>query len=136
MIKELEKTHSVISNWSQVRPILDTFGPPSLQELREVSLRKFQAAGFPTHKSEEFKYTSLRAIEETEFRPGYGATVSRVEWRQTLLGKIDAITIAFVNGEYAPELSDVQRLPEGAMLLPLQEALEVDQDNLLIVPIR
>lgn len=125
---ELERANSLIANWSTVRPILDTFGPPSLQELRDESLRNFERVGFPTNKTEEFKYTPLRPIEEAEFGPAYGALVSKQELRSTPLGKLESATLAFVNGEYAPELSDVQGLPEGAMLLPLQEALEVDQE--------
>jgi len=128
MIGQLEKTHPLISNWHFVRKIIDTYGPPSLQALREESIRKFQAAGFPTHKSEEFKYTSLKPLEETDLQPSYGATLTRQEWRKTLLGKAEAPILTFVNGQYAPELSDVQGLPEGAMLLPLNTALEVDQD--------
>jgi Fe-S cluster assembly protein SufD len=128
MVEQLERTHSLVSNWREVKPLLDTYGPPSLQELRTESLRRFKLAGLPNHKAEEYKYTSLRAIDETQFKNGYGAIVSKADIRQTVLGKLDAITLAFVNGQYAPELSDVQRLPAGAMVLPLQEALEVDQD--------
>jgi Fe-S cluster assembly protein SufD len=128
MIDELERTHSLITNWQVARKLNDTYGPPSLQALREESIRKFQSIGFPTGKSEEFKYTSLRPLEETQFQPGYGATVTRQEWRKTLLGKTEGPVLAFVNGQYAPELSDTQGLPEGAMLLPLNVGLEVDQD--------
>ena len=128
MISELERTHTLISNWRQVRGLLDTYGPPSLQDLRESSIRRFESERFPTHKTEEYKYTSLRPIEETDFKPAYGATVSKAEVRATPFGKLEAITLTFVNGEYAPELSQLQPLPEGALLLPLQEALEQEQD--------
>src|SRR5947209_7554417 len=124
MIQELEKAYSLVENWRDVRALLATYGPPALQQLREKSLRRFEGVGFPTHKTEEYKYTSLRPIEETEFKPAYGATVSKAEARETCLGKVEAITLAFVNGEYAPELSNIQALPEGAILLPMQEALE------------
>jgi Fe-S cluster assembly protein SufD len=128
MIEQLEKTHPLISNWRTFRALLDTYGPPSLSERREEAIRKFQVAGFPTHKSEEFKYTSLRTLEETQFEPAYGATVTRQEWRKTLLGKIEGPVLMFVNGQYAPELSDVQGLPEGALFMPLNVALEADQE--------
>ena len=128
MVNQLVEPHSLVKSWRQVRGLLETYGPPSLQDLREESIARFEQAGWPTHKSEEYKYTPLRAIEETTFVPAYGATVSRVELRQTPLGRTEAITLAFVNGEYAPELSNVQGLPEGARLLPLQEALEQNQD--------
>ena len=117
-----------ISNWRTVRSILSTYGPPSLEALREESIRQFESVGFPTHKTEEYKYTSLRPIEETDFKPAYGAIVSKAEMRATPLGKLDAIRIAFINGEYAPELSEIQALPEGVLLLPLQDALEQEQE--------
>lgn len=128
MIEQIDKAHSLVSNWHTFQALFDSYGPPSLSERREEAIRKFQAAGFPTHKNEEFKYTSLRPIEETLFEPAYGATVTRQEWRKTLLGKMDGPVLMFVNGQYAPELSDVQGLPDGALFMPLNTALEVDQD--------
>jgi Fe-S cluster assembly protein SufD len=128
MLDQLEKPHSLVSNWSDLKGLLRTYGPPSLQGLREESIRKFEAVGFPTHKSEEFKYTSLRALQETPLKPAYGAIVAKNDWRKTPIGRLEAANLVFVNGEYTPELSDVQGLPEGVILMPLQEALEVDQD--------
>jgi Fe-S cluster assembly protein SufD len=128
MIGQLEKTNSLIENWRLVRDLNDSYGPPSLHVLREESIARFRQKGFPTHKDEEFKYTSLRAVEETQWQPSYGATVTKPDWRKTLLGKVEAPLLVFVNGQYAPELSDVQGLPTDSLLLPLNEALEVDQD--------
>jgi len=131
MIQELEKAYSLIDNWRELNALLATYGPPSLQAFRQKNLERFEGVGWPTHKTEEYKYTSLRPIEETHFKPAYGATVSKNEVRATPLGKIEAVRIAFVNGEYAPELSDIQALPDGVILLPFQEALESHQDLVL-----
>lgn len=127
----LEKPLSLVANWKQLRRLLDSYGPPSLVEFREQAIAKFEGKGFPTTKDEEFKYTPLRGLSETEFVPAYGATVSKADVRATVLGKIEGVTLGFVNGQYAPELSDVQGLPEGAYVLPFSEAFEADQDLLM-----
>ncbi|RYG49598.1 Fe-S cluster assembly protein SufD [bacterium] len=61
-------------------------------------------------------------LEEARFAPAYGATVDRTQLATTLTGKIDAITLAFVNGQYAPELSSADSLPDGVVVMPLDEA--------------
>ena len=116
MIDLKTRPHSVISNWDLVKGILETFGPAKLQSLRETSLREWEEVGFPTHKDEEFKYFSLRALDEAQFKPAYGALVDRFEVSQTTVGDIDAITVGFINGEYAPEISSDHLLPAGVFV--------------------
>ncbi len=128
------RPHSVISNWDLVKGILETYGPAKLQSLRETSLRAWEEVGFPTHRDEEFKYFSLRALDEAQFKPAYGAIVDRFEVLQTVVGDVDAITVAFINGEYAPEISTDYLWPEGVFVGSLRDAYtfcpEVVEDHL------
>ena len=105
MTKLSERPHSLIENFGKLKSLLATRGPASLQSMREIAFDKFEFVGLPTIKDEEFKYVSMRALEEGKFAPAYGATIDRREFETTRLGNIDAITVAFVNGEFAPELS-------------------------------
>ncbi len=118
------RPHSLIENWSKLRSLLSVSGPSWLDQFRERHFRMFEAAGFPTAKVEEFKYLSLRELAEGRFEPAYGATVTRAQVEATPLGKLDAITVAFVNGQYAPELSSVQALPEGVFIGSLEDAFD------------
>jgi len=122
MIDLLIKPHSLIRNHELVRGILATDSPEWLRSVRAEALRKFESVGLPTTKDEEFKYTPLRALHETDFAPAYGSTIARAEVEKTTLGKFEAITLAFVNGEYSPELSTQQILGKGVVIAPLSEA--------------
>jgi Fe-S cluster assembly protein SufD len=131
MLELTEKPHSLIENHQAVRGILGTYGPASLQEMRDRSLREFMEAGIPTTKDEEWKYTSLRIVEEGQFKPAYGATVYREEIEATALGNIDGLTLTFVNGEHAPELSTEHALPAGVIVSSLRDALESHEELVL-----
>lgn len=120
----LTRPNFLVENYPLVRDLLATFGPESLRERREQAFRAFELVGLPTHKDEEFKYLSLRALEETRFSPAYGAFIERDEISKTPLGELDAITLTFVNGQHAPELSTEDSLPEGVVVGTLAQAFE------------
>jgi Fe-S cluster assembly protein SufD len=119
-----EKPNSLISNHEQLRGILGTYGPAELQRLRDEALERYMRAGLPTHRDEEFKYTPLHELRDVEFLPAYGANVFREDLKSTAVGEIEAITLAFINGEYAPEISTEGVLPEGVIFCSLRDALE------------
>ena len=54
--------------------------------------------------------------------PAYGANIFREDLKETLAGKIEAATLGFVNGEFAPEISTEQVLPDGVAFCTLQDA--------------
>jgi Fe-S cluster assembly protein SufD len=62
-------------------------------------------------------------LKENEYKPSYGATVDRIEFGSTPVGKVDAATIVFVNGQEAPELAVPRNLPSGVFVGPLKQAL-------------
>lgn len=121
---------SLVENFDMVRDLLRTQGPEHLQERRERALREFQCRGVPTQKDEEFKYVSLRALEEGRFGPAYGATVDRHQLSLTPLGRLEAITITFLNGEFAPELSTAHALPASLFVGTLNDAFEVGEEGI------
>ncbi len=114
-----------------VRDLLRTHGPDSLVGLRERSFEKFQRRGIPTTKYEEFKYVSLRVLDEGRFGPAYGAVLDRFQLEQTPLGALDAITVTFVNGEYAPELSSAHVLPDLVFVGTLRDGFAVHEEVVL-----
>jgi len=128
MIDLKTNTHSLIENFELMKGLLATYGPESLHMLRERGFRSYSEFGIPTTKDEEFKYLSLRALEEGEFKPAYGATLDRYQLEKTVIGHIDAITVAFVNGEHAPELSTDHILPEGCFVGSIKDGLVLHEE--------
>src|SRR5579862_3145619 len=131
MIDLTTRPHSLLENFDMVRELLRTYGPDSLVDLRDRSFQEFQRFGIPTTQVEEFKYLSLKVLEEGRFRPAYGAILDRHQLEQTPLGALDAITVTFLNGEYAPELSSAHALPEGVFVGTLRDAFLTHEEVVL-----
>ena len=113
-----EKPHSLIANHDQIRGLLATYGPPALQRLRDDALERYAKVGLPTHKDEEFKYTPLVDLREMEFLPAYGSNIFRDDLANTTVGKIEGITLAFANGEFAPSSPPKASCPKGSSSRP------------------
>lgn len=130
MIDLKERMHSLIENHNQVNALLASLGPAAWSEKRTAALGRFESAGIPNHKDEEWKYTPLNRLKETEYKPAYGATVSREQFATTPVGNVDAATIVFVNGEEAPEMAIPRNLPNGVFVGTLQQAWDEIPDVL------
>lgn len=115
---------SLLACREPIAGLLSTFGPREFQSVRDAGLLEFETLGVPTTKHEEWKYTPLRALEEIEWEAAYGANIYRPEIEKTPLGSLKAITLTFVNGQYAPELSTEQVLQGGAVVCNLEDGFE------------
>lgn len=85
--------------------------------LRRAAFARFEAAGLPTRRIEEWKFTGLEALARTAFAPAAAvppASLTRAEAAR-LAAVPGAVHLVFVNGAFAPALSD--DLPEGVALL-------------------
>lgn len=107
-------------------------GTEEVKALRTRALEAFRRQGFPTTRDEDWKYTNLAAIEREAFQPA--AAVPSIECGDLPLLPFadgEAIRLVFVNGRYAPYLSDV---PDGAMdgLTIASLAHAVDQQERVI----
>lgn len=118
-----EKTLSLVANFETVKDILSLTGPESLKDVRAAALAKFAAVGIPTTRDEEFKYLPLNRLRETEYQPAYGSTLSEEDLAELPLAKLDGPYLTLVNGEFAPELSNISGLPNGVRVMALSEAL-------------
>ncbi len=122
---------SLIEDHAVVARLLSAHTPPALADVRERAYQAFAATGLPTTKDEEFRYVSFRALEDGGFKPAYGANLERSEAEAAPLGGVDAITVTFVNGQHAPELSSVDVLPDGVFVGTLADAFEGDADRVM-----
>lgn len=103
-------------------------GLPWLATLRRAGLERFAAGGLPTPRTEDWKYTNLRALEAQEFVPApMSATVNGVEAGAlpSLLPQGQAAhRLVFVNGRLRTDLSDAGALPKGVVIAGLADLLE------------
>ena len=106
---------------------------------REEAFRFFEATGLPSRRVEAFKYTDLRAAI-TEAAPPAEAP-SEDAARAAVAGvkgfaEVEAARLTFVNGHLVAALSDLDRIPEGVTVAPLNEALAQGDARLkLLAPV-
>ncbi len=102
--------------------------PAWLQDVRRKAIARFRETGFPTLKTEAWKYTNLAPITRSRFRPaallpGDGLPPDRLE--PVMFGKFEGSELVFVNGRPSrPRI--VRGLPEGARVSSLAQALRED----------
>jgi len=94
--------------------------PAFLRELRIRAAGRFSELGFPTPRLEEWRFTNLRRIVETPYAIQRNGSARRDVDPRRIAG---AHRLAVVDGRYRADLSEVDDLPHGAVLMGLGEAL-------------
>lgn len=93
---------------------------------REEAFKFFEATGLPSRRVEAFKYTDLRAaiIEAAPpaEAPALDAAKAAVAAARAFAG-IEAVRLTFVNGHLIAALSDLDRVPTGVTVTPINEAM-------------
>jgi Fe-S cluster assembly protein SufD len=100
--------------------------PRWLGQLRERGFVRFCEAGFPTTKHEDWRFTNVNAIAQESFELANGSPAVAAATIESLRIPGAACYLVFVNGRFAPELSDYAGLPQGVQVTSLAEALESD----------
>jgi Fe-S cluster assembly protein SufD len=104
--------------------------PATVQSMRSAAFDQFRRLGFPTTKNEDWHYTSVAPIVEHDYLhiTTPSGDVQRTALAPFTFGHDDWHTLVFVNGRYAPELSNNDDLPAGVRLLDLQSAWRESPD--------
>jgi len=102
-------------------------GPAWLDVRRRAARASFADAGFPHRRVEAWRYTDLsRLIAKTDWQPAvpHEGAVLVPEGRSNPFAAIASHKLVFVNGFFRPDLSELEGLPTGVEILPLEAALE------------
>jgi len=103
---------------------------PWLTGLRQEAFRRFENLGFPTTRQEEWRFTNVKCIAETEFAL---AEIPPPLSRETISPFVldeDYLRLVFVNGHYVGDLSETAAAPQGTVVSSLSAAL-ADQPALI-----
>ena len=99
---------------------------PGAAPLREAAFRRFTVTGLPHRRVEEWKYTDLRALMRDAkplASPPDAAAKARARDAGALLSDVDCRRLVFVDGAFAPELSDLATLEPGLTIQTMSQAL-------------
>lgn len=114
------------TQFSDVLGALPALG--ATRDLRVRALSDFIAKGLPHRRVEEWKYTDLRALirEMPALAKDADKAAIAEAKKSSLLAKIGAREITFVNGAFVAELSDLTALEKGLSISTLADALKKD----------
>jgi len=87
--------------------------PELLQDLRTRGRESFASLGLPSQRQEEWRFTGLKGIEGEVFEPPttVAPRIDVTPWRVC-----DAHLLAFVDGIFAPDVSEIDDLPDGVVV--------------------
>jgi Fe-S cluster assembly protein SufD len=113
-----------LRDFEEVDIELGAVQPAWARALRRTALERFQSYGFPTTKNEDWHFTSVARIAESDFLTltAPGGEVDRADVEAYTFGRTDWPTLAFLNGRFAPELSDLGGGRAGVRALSLAAA--------------
>lgn len=116
--------NSYLDAFGRVAGILPGHQLPWLHQARESAIERFACIGFPTQRDEDWKYTSVAAIENNRFTVLPSASPEMLAARIASHALPDAHLLAFVNGTLEPGLCRLGRLQQGVILSSLGYMLE------------
>ncbi|MDX1972873.1 MAG: Fe-S cluster assembly protein SufD [Candidatus Sumerlaeia bacterium] len=96
-----------------------------LQQLRRRAFDRAHTIGFPTNKMEDFRFSKLSGIRNTEFKavkPKVDVTPADVE--PFTYADLSDLQLVFINGEFRADLSTLTKLPTGVIVTNLHQALK------------
>lgn len=96
--------------------------PRWLADLRKAAIGRFRETGYPTRKDELWRFTDLRALMAIPLLPVKERAAPSADVG-TYLSEAPAYRLAFVDGRFAPEWSDLGELPNGAYVGAMADAL-------------
>ena len=108
---------------------LDAQSP--LHGLRGKGYERFCDLGFPTRRDEEWRYTNIKPITTTTFKPASGGagSLTKESIAAYTLSDTSCHQMVFVNGRFAAELSDIGELQSGVRLENIATISESSYDT-------
>ena len=87
-----------------------------LVKLRQQGSNQVKQSRLPHKRDEEWLFTDLSDLVKVDFQPAQPMTLNREVLSQFILEEATQTRLVFVNGIYAPELSDLRVLPQEVLV--------------------
>jgi Fe-S cluster assembly protein SufD len=132
MTQVAEQKSSSLTHFTRLEKQLNVNPSPSwLEKLRASAIARFERVGFPAQKSEAWRHTNIGPITKTQWELADAGSMTGAAGlvEKFTFGKDAVAELVFVNGHYHGELSRLGRLPRGAKVTSLAEALANDAET-------
>ena len=121
----IDKDH-FLAQFDRLESKLSGNGQPWLRDLRKQAFARFEELGFPTSRTEDWRFTNVSGIAKHAFQSvvGSDAFLNADVLEREDIGLEPGIHTVFVNGHFADEWSNSQQLPRGVVYSNLANALQ------------
>ncbi len=99
----------------------DTNESPAMKALRQEAYTRFEKAGFPTVKNEDWKYTNIHSLVNKAYVLNNDVDVDNLDLSKADIPGLDAHRIVLVNGQYVLAFSSLED-EMGIVVKPIEEA--------------
>lgn len=123
MISTSEKSEIFLRNIHEAQKRIKSSFPAWALDWQKQHLAKVEKQGFPTIKDEEWKYVNVKPIIDRAYTIPTDGTLTTQDELKRYIDPAE-INIVFVNGIFAPSLSNFKKLPKGVKILTLAEAVQ------------
>lgn len=103
--------------------------PAWVKERRESAAKQFAAAGYPTTRLEDWRFTNVSPIAEANWPLAQGG-FTHAEALVSSVNVPGAVRLAIVNGQFAAGLSDLGALPKGLRIASLRDGARDATDGI------
>ena len=102
--------------------------PKWLLPVRKAGLARFGELGLPTLHHEDWRFTNVASIAKMPFKPAFDPSADGAmdQLGNRAFANLPGSRLVFVNGQFAPRLSEVKQLPAGVKVGNLAAALSSD----------
>lgn len=120
------------ANFTRFEREVESESQPWLDDLRKAAIARFNLAGFPNRRDEEWRFTNVDPIAKAHFSLApLPHNAAAIEAAGIFSFGRDALSeLVFVNGHYMPQLSKLGKLPRGVVVQSLAEAITTNSPKL------
>jgi Fe-S cluster assembly protein SufD len=120
-----------------LEPYLESFkrfengagGPDWLRPVRQAAMERSAELGFPTVRDEDWKFTNLAGLAKKSFGAAEGgAEITLDDLAGFVFRGQESARLVFVNGRYAPGLSDECGQAGGVIACSLKQSMELNYE--------
>ena len=124
MAVAVEQLKSYLPEFTEFAKLGAAQTPSWLRDLRERAFARFCAVGFPTTRDEDWRFTNVSSIARTQFKLAHGSAIhptasDLASWQCEGC----SARLVFLNGQFAPELSSRNEMPESIIATGLRNAI-------------